>query len=1300
MRAITPSAGGPQPGETPGGAPAMLPERRRASTIHTARDDGVGSAARMALWVKGPLLMRGAPPGRDGQAVLELLAEALPEVGPYGVWGPVDVLAPEEEGLDEVLEVDALALGHHALYVIAHKGWRSPVAESPLDGALERVTRAADMLRLALERVDRRFEQLRVEPLLLVATIPPGQALPRSSRGAVITPKDLVQVLQRGELLAKEGEPPPAPVEEAVARALEVRLERLRRGRRPGYGSFAEEAAFLHRSLVGDLGQVAQAPEARAAIGAAYRRAGTALPLDDWKASWIEERAACWIISCAFARALEERQLVVGEPRVAGDGAEEAERRFLAEDPGRSTRDYLLSTLRGLEQTTIGAAILGEAWNPIWELPPSAEGATMLLGFFRLKERGRLRWSFAQGSNPWTDLYQSLSEGLKQEHGLIATPTFVEKLLIDLTLAPALDELAGRPVRVLDPACGSGEFLVLAFDRILKRLDEGDATARARAALDRVHGVDISAVGVLVSRIRLALAFLESIDAGRGDEVPALPIRVARADALLPATDTGDPEAASILGARYEVVVCDPPYATCKDRSRRERYRDLYLSASGMFSLTAPFIERCFQLAADGGFVGILSANSFMKRQFGRALIEGVLSHVDLTRVIDASGAYIPWRGTSTVILVGRNREPGSAPVRAVLAKRAELISPMHPEEGRVWSSLAAHHDEAGYEDESIQVIDLPRARLAKHPWSLGGGAAARLMDLLAESAAHRLEEIAAVRSGTRTGLDDVFIMPPGAPAELRIEAEVLRPIVGGRAIRDWIAVPEGVALAPFERDSGQAVAFDPSSHWGRFLWRYRTVLRDRHRGIAASQGPCWTWQRPPAPPAGPLRIVSPLVSRFNHFAVAPGDAIATHTVVMIDLPPGLDEEQAFALLGYLNSSTACFWLKQTCMAKTGSESRPVLGEPFFELNSLGLGRIPVPRFIVEPGALRAELATLARRLHETAQALAASGPAEVLASPAVESRRSLLLALADAQQRGLKILRQMVCDQEDLDWTVYNGLGLAPAELRRAPGSALPEQRPHLWTSAEAPARLDTRLAEPWKLRRSALLHDEKLRLLETTAHKRPFAVPEDAVPPLPDESEDEATASVLHAPRPRVGRSEVFRRRTLAACEAWLLDRFVDVLRAQGAPRMQSPSALAARVAALPGASAVASVYAGREEPDLAPIAAKLLAANAVPGEAVSRYTEEGLAKRTLWEQTWALQRREDAGEAVQPPAPPRYEIRDYRDATTWSLRGRLDVPRERFTAYVDANAEGGALLYGWADRDDALDAPEDRMMRGASR
>ena len=67
------------------------------------------------------------------------------------------------------------------------------------------------------------------------------------------------------------------------------------------------------------------------------------------------------------------------------------------------------------------------------------------------------------------DLYQDLSQHAKDTYALLQTPVFVEEFILDRTLEPALKERPLEGFRLIDPTCGSGHFLLGAFDRLLDR---------------------------------------------------------------------------------------------------------------------------------------------------------------------------------------------------------------------------------------------------------------------------------------------------------------------------------------------------------------------------------------------------------------------------------------------------------------------------------------------------------------------------------------------------------------------------------------------------------------------------------------------------------------------------------------------------------------------------------------------------------------------------------------------------------------------------------------------------------------
>jgi hypothetical protein len=157
------------------------------------------------------------------------------------------------------------------------------------------------------------------------------------------------------------------------------------------------------------------------------------------------------------------------------------------------------------------------------------------------------------------------------------------------------------------------------------------------------------------------------------------------------------------------------------------------------------------------------------------------------------------------------------------------------------------------------------------------------------------------------------------------------------------------------------------------------------------------------------------------------------------------------------------------------------------------------------------------------------------------------------------------------------------------------------------------------------------------------------------------------------------------------WLLDRLENKrfwFDAQGRPLPRSIGQLADDVARDAGIVSVLALWEGRPDVPVTQSLVRLLVDEAVPYLAAYRCKESGLRKREAWEQTWALQRREDAGEKVGPIAvPPKYTSADFRKNSYWQARGKLDVPKERFILYPDAGRETDPTpLLGWAGWDHA--------------
>ena len=151
-----------------------------------------------------------------------------------------------------------------------------------------------------------------------------------------------------------------------------------------------------------------------------------------------------------------------------------------------------------------------------------------------------------------------------------------------------------------------------------------------------------------------------------------------------------------LRGGQYHAVVANPPYIVPRDKQLNDRYRKRFASCHRQYSLAVPFLEQIFRLAVAGGYTGQITSNSFMKREFGKKLIESFFPSVDLTHVIDTAGAYIPGHGTPTVILFGRHRPPMASTLRTVMGIRGEPSTPDDPARGLVWSAI-------------VELIDRPQ---------------------------------------------------------------------------------------------------------------------------------------------------------------------------------------------------------------------------------------------------------------------------------------------------------------------------------------------------------------------------------------------------------------------------------------------------------------------------------------------------------------------------------------------------------------------------------------------------------------
>ena len=1115
---------------------------------------------------------------------------------------------------------------------------------------------------------------------------------------------------------------------------------------------------------------------------------------------------------------------------------------FFRQHPGLTDRDYLLHvfhTYRDLKGGVVKEVFGGH--NPVNELPnwlgPDAAG--IVLRFFQQinPDTGDIRHDFTNSSRhspsavagaaasvsadgTWNvpatldtrflgDLYQDLSEAARKKYALLQTLEFVEDFILDRTLDPALDEFGLRPseptalaagssssarvpeasangsFKMIDPACGSGHFLLGAFPRILDRWQRREPATNIRELVQRtlhsIHGVDVNPYAIAIARFRLLLAAMRECNVTRLMDAPAFRMNLVCGDSLLHVplksggtkftkgqlefdamvTDAGDEvdhayqsEDLEMLKrllkpGQYHAVVANPPYIVPKDRALNDQYRNRFDACHRKYSLAVPFMEQLFRLAvqssrhspsavantaasgsADGtrsvpatmaGYTGQITANSFMKREFGKKLIESFFPTVDLTHVIDTSGAYIPGHGTPTVILFGRNRMPVANTLRTVLGIRGEPATPDDPSQGLVWSAIVTQVDQPGSRSEFVSAGDSSRDGFQKHPWSIGGGGASELKEQLDEKAITNLDNVVAeIGYVCITKADELFAQPCQTFLRYLVEDQYVRPFGVGESVRDWNLSTEHSVIFPYD-EAISTIEIDSVAFLSRFLWPWRTELGSRivfgGQTYFASGKPWYEYGQIPVERAKvPRSIVFGEIATHNHFVLDRGGKVFRQTAPVIKLPREASEDDHLALLGLLNSSTACFWMKQVCHNKGstvdqhGARQRTAPFEDFYAFNGTKLQQFPLP----------------------TGRPLAIAKYLDAIATQASGWQAASIVKLGTPTQRGLSLAesfgqiarQQLITAQEELDWECYHLYGLTETALTRLanPGSAI--KKGQSLESAALGAIVGIELGQ----RAFEIVMARKIAAgeLQTTWFDRHGSTPITELPAeWPDDYrqlverrieliENDPNIRLIEQPEyKRRWNTESWESQLERALRNWLLDRLesyfdfdgrmkdihhgehgehgedkknsstvkadrpsqCDSTSVNSVPSVVQNALTDIQLASIATLADVASKDADfmqvaelyRDDPafSVQALVEELVAAESVPLLPVLRYKDTGLRKRAEWEKTWELQREEDRisnlkSEISNPkspiPVPPKYTSADFLStggARYWALR-----------------------------------------------
>ena len=437
------------------------------------------------------------------------------------------------------------------------------------------------------------------------------------------------------------------------------------------------------------------------------------------------------------------------------------------------------------------------------------------------------------------------------------------KVLVDY-----LDVL--KHIKVLDPACGSGAFLVAAFDYLIAEYERVNGAiaeltgSRQQMGLfdldrqilqDNLFGVDLNRESVEITKLSLWLKTarrdkpLNNLDANIrcGNSLvappgPEAPAALREAFAALPADSRAFDWRAAFPAVfergGFDVVIGNPPYVRQEALGALKGYlAQCYASYSGVADLYVYFYERGLDLLAPGSKLSYIVTNKWMRAGYGEPLRRLFSERAVFEEILDFGHAPIfEDADTFPCIIVARRRPSEPASV-ADPEQPAVSVCPV-PRDRSAELSLDNYVHEHAY--------PVPWSRYGAAPWSLEPPAVDALMQRIRERGTP-LAEFLGVKPmyGIKTGLNEAFLIDDGTRTALIRDdpgcADIIKPYLRGQDIKRWAPDWQGLWMI-FARRGIDIEAY-PSVL--RHLERFRERLEPKPRDLDKATKSDWPGRKP-----------------------------------------------------------------------------------------------------------------------------------------------------------------------------------------------------------------------------------------------------------------------------------------------------------------------------------------------------------------------------------------------------------------------------------------------------------------------
>jgi len=303
---------------------------------------------------------------------------------------------------------------------------------------------------------------------------------------------------------------------------------------------------------------------------------------------------------------------------------------------------------------------------------------------------------------------EHLDKNLKKrkEQGIYYTPKFIVDYIVQNALGPVLDRCKSvndlQKIKILDPACGSGSFLVAAMNFLIKKYEEfniePDGLLKMRVLKDNIYGVDLDQQAVELARLNLLLnTFDEKI------KFPKLDGNIKNGNSLISGTDE---ELKKYFGKNYldkkplnwqeefpevfkqggfDCIIGNPPYVFARgqnfDEQEKKYYYNHFTLQQYQINTFLLFIEQGYNLLKKEGFFGYILPNNWLTINSFVRLREFLLKNTADLKVINAIDTVFGHASVDTCLLLFSKGKPTAVEIGELRDGQISFLKKHKPED-------------------------------------------------------------------------------------------------------------------------------------------------------------------------------------------------------------------------------------------------------------------------------------------------------------------------------------------------------------------------------------------------------------------------------------------------------------------------------------------------------------------------------------------------------------------------------------------------------------------------------------------